>query len=51
MAALEDYHLTDGRMSLTEKDTLPIPYLRAYVMIAQHLARAQAWRSEHESKK
>jgi len=50
MGVLSDHNLTGGRLSLSEKDSVPVPYLEAYQIVGQHLERAQNWRAKMESK-
>jgi hypothetical protein len=50
MGILDDHSLTDGRLSISEKDTIPVPYLEAYKIVGQHLQRAQRWRAKMKRK-
>jgi len=50
MEVMSAYNLTDGRISISEQDTIPPPYMEAYRMVSQHLPRAQRWRAKLESK-
>jgi hypothetical protein len=50
MEVMDDHSLTGGRLSLSEKDSIPVPYLDAYKVVGQHIERAQMWRAKMKGK-
>jgi hypothetical protein len=48
LAVFRDYQFADGRISISEKDDLPEPYLQAWDMIGNHQGQSSVQRMKEK---